>query len=83
MKNTEIHKILGDEVSLFQRSDSTKWHCGTWIKGRQYRKSTKQDSLAAAKDVAKDWYMELLNKDPFCELSTGKTFAQAAKLFQS
>ena len=83
MKNTEIHKILGDEVSLFQRSDSTKWHCGTWIKGRQYRKSTKQDSLAAAKDVAKDWYMELLNKDRFGELSTGKTFAQAAKLFQS
>ncbi len=55
MKNTETHKILGGEVQLFQRSESEKWYCATSLKGRQYKKSTKQVSLALAQDVAKDW----------------------------
>tara|TARA_R110002096_G_scaffold365345_2_gene558723 strand:+ start:17704 stop:18933 length:1230 start_codon:yes stop_codon:yes gene_type:complete len=83
MNNAEIHKILGGEVQLFQRSGSLKWYCATSLNGRQYRKSTKHDSLASAKDVAKDWYMELHNKYRYGELSSGKTFAQAAKLFKS
>lgn len=81
MKNAETHKILGGEVQLFQRTGSEKWYCATSIKGRQYKKSTKQVSLALAQDVAKDWYMELHNKDRYGELSTGKTFAQAAQKF--
>ncbi len=82
MSNTQIHKILGDQVSLFQRSDSKRWHCSTSIKGRQYRKSTKQDSLAAAKDVAQDWYLNLHQQDREGILKSGRTFKQAAKKFE-
>lgn len=76
------HKILGDKVSVYRRINSSRWHCSCSVKGRQYRTSTKQTSLAAAKDVAQDWYMELLNKDRFGELSSGKTFRDAAKKFE-
>ncbi|PHZ83938.1 tyrosine-type recombinase/integrase [Paremcibacter congregatus] len=79
----EIHKILGGKVSVFRREDSKKWQCAASIKGRQYRQSSKQESLAAAKDVAEDWYMELLNMDRFGELNAGKTFREAAKIFES
>ena len=82
MLNTQIHKILGDQVSLFQRSDSKRWHCSTSIKGRQYRKSTKQESLAAAKDVAQDWYLNLHQQDREGVLSSGRNFKQAAKKFE-
>lgn len=82
MALTDIHKILGDKVSLYRRTNSSKWHCSASIKGRQYRSSTKQVSLSAAKDVAEDWYMELRNKDRFGELSSGKTFRDASKKFE-
>ncbi len=82
MALTDIHKILGDKVSLYRRTNSSKWHCSASIKGRQYRCSTKQVSLSSAKDVAEDWYMELRNKDRFGELSSGKTFRDAAKKFE-
>lgn len=68
---------------MFRREDSKKWQCAASIKGRQYRQSSKQESLAAAKDVAEDWYMELLNMDRFGELNAGKTFREAAKIFES
>jgi len=78
----EIHKILGEKVSVYRRENSSKWHCAASLKGKQYRSSTKQASLLAAKDVAEDWYMELRNKDRYGELATGKTFREAAKKFE-
>ncbi len=39
-------------------------------------------SLALAKDVAEDWYLELCAKDRFGELHSGKTFTEAAKKFE-
>ncbi len=82
MAMSDTHKILGDKVSLYRRTNSSKWHCSASIKGRQYRSTTKESSLSIAKDVAQDWYMELLNKDRFGELSSGKTFRDAAKKFE-
>ena len=82
MSNAVTHKILGDKVALYRRTNSSKWHCSASVKGRQYRSTTKEDSLKTAKDVAQDWYMELLNKERFGELSTGKTFRDAAKKFE-
>ncbi len=79
----EIHKILGDKVSLYRRPNSSRWQCATSINGKQYRTTTKKSSLSAAEDVAEDWYMELRNKDRFGELSKGKTFREAAKKFEA
>jgi len=78
----EIHKILGEKVSVYRRENSSKWHCAASLKGKQYRSSTKQASLLAAKDVAEDWYMGLRNKDRYGELAKGKTFREAAKKFE-
>lgn len=45
------------------------------------RGSTKQESLAQAKDVAEDWYLTLRGKAQTGELKAGKTFRQAATRF--
>ena len=78
----EIHRILGDKVRLYRRTDDGAWHCSTYLKSREWRKSTKQKSLAKAKDVATDWYMDLTARDHFGTLRTGKTFAEVARKFE-
>jgi integrase len=49
--------------------------------GKNWRVSTKERSLALAKDFAEDWYLGLLGKKRAGELKVGKTFAKAADLF--
>lgn len=78
----ERHAILGEKVRLYRRAEGGNWHCYTCLKGREWRKSTKQSSLARAKDFAEDWYLELCAKDRLGDLHSGKTFAQAAKTFE-
>lgn len=78
----EIHRILGDKVRLYRRTDGGAWHCSTYLKSKEWRKSTKQRSLAKAKDIATDWYMDLSARDHFGTLRTGKTFAEVAKTFE-
>lgn len=76
------HRILGGKVALYRRSDGGKWHCYTYLNGKEWRKSTKQESLQLAKDVAEDWYLELCAKKRYGELHTGKTLLQASKQFE-
>ena len=78
----ERHKILGEKVHLYRRAEGGPWHCYTYLKGQEWRRSTKERSLARAKDVAEDWYFELCAKDRYGELKSGKTFAEAAKTFE-
>lgn len=78
----ERHRILGDKVHIYRRADGGPWHCYTYLKGQEWRKSTKERSLARAKDIAEDWYFELCAKDRYGELRSGKTFAEAAKKFE-
>ena len=80
--NLEIHRILGNKVRLYRRTEGGSWHCSTYLDGKERRKSTKQRSLGQAKDVAEDWFLELCAKKRFGELDSGKTFAQAAKQFE-
>ncbi len=56
------HRILDGRVQLYVRSDGPNWWCACTINGKQKRQSTGQESLAAAKDVARDWYLTLLGK---------------------
>ncbi|WP_290481999.1 tyrosine-type recombinase/integrase [Hyphomonas sp. UBA3201] len=78
----EIHRILGNKVRLYRRADGGTWHCSTYLKSKEWRKSTKEKSLAKARDVATDWYMDLTARDHFGALKTGKTFAEVAKVFE-
>ncbi|MEZ5918316.1 MAG: hypothetical protein R3C40_12260 [Parvularculaceae bacterium] len=56
---TEKHKIMGGKVYVYRRSDSSNWQCSTFLDGRNWRQSTKEDSLARAKEFAEDWYLGL------------------------
>lgn len=77
----EKHTILGGKVYLYKRDGSPVWQCSTYLSGKNRRVSTKEDSLSKAKDFAEDWYLQLRNLKTEGELTSGKTFAQVAKLF--
>ncbi len=78
---SEIHQILGGKVSIYRRERSRFWQCAASIDGRQWRTSTKNDSLSHAKDFAEDWYLELKGKSRAGLLKGGKKFKEAATLF--
>ena len=75
------HLILGDKVRLYRRPNSSSWQCSTYMAGKEWRVSTKTDSLAQAKEFAEDWYLELRGKSRAGQLKKGKTFADAARQF--
>jgi hypothetical protein len=75
------HTILGGKVHLYKRGDGDHWHCSTFLKGKKFRKTTKEDSLSLAKEIAEDWYLALRGKDRAGLLRTEKTFATAAEQF--
>jgi hypothetical protein len=39
------------------------WQCSTYLAGKNWRVTTKEDSLSHAKDFAEDWYLELRGKN--------------------
>ena len=78
---TAIHQVFGGKVQIFRRPNSRFWQCSASVGGKQRRGSTKQESLAQAKDVAEDWYLGLKGKAQAGELKSGKTFKQAAARF--
>ena len=53
------HDILGGKVHVYRRENSKFWQCSTFLKGKNHRASTKEESLVHAKQVAEDWYLEL------------------------
>jgi len=50
----EQYTILGGKVHVYRRPNSSCWQCSTYLAGRNRRRSTKEDSLAKAKEVAED-----------------------------
>ncbi|MFZ5747285.1 MAG: hypothetical protein ACOY45_06460 [Pseudomonadota bacterium] len=77
------HSILGGKVQLYRRPNSSYWQCRASVGGHQHRHSTKQESLALAKDVAEDWFLTLKGKAARGQLKTGKTFRFAAVRFMA
>ena len=78
----EKHTILGGKVHVYQRANSTHWQCATYLAGKNRRVSTKEESLAKAKDFAEDWYLQLRGKARAGELVFEKTFRDAAEQFE-
>lgn len=78
---TVRHSLLDNKVQLYMRPNSPHWQCACSVAGRQRRATTKEESLARAKDVARDWYLGLLGKYRAGELKEGKTFKEAAARF--
>jgi integrase len=78
---TTRHTLLDGKVQVYKRANSPHWQCSCSIAGRQRRATTHEESLAHAKDVARDWYLGLLGKFRQGELKEGKLFREAAQRF--
>ncbi len=81
MANLISHQILGGKVYVYRREGSPVWQCSTYMKGRNWRVSTREDGLEQAKQVAEDWYLRLRGEDKAGILKSEKTFNQAADKF--
>ena len=78
----EKHTILGGKVHVYRRDNSSRWQCATYLAGKNRRVSTKEDGLARAKDFAEDWYLQLRGKARAGEITSEKTFRDAAVQFE-
>ena len=72
---------MDGDLQVFKRAGRKAWQCAASIGGRQYRFSTKEESLALAKQVAQDWYLEKMGKSRAGLLKTEKTVKDAAEKF--
>jgi integrase len=80
---TEIHELMGGKLRVYKREESGYWQCSTFLAGKRRRTSTKEDSLAHAKEFAEDWYLELKGKFRAGLLKRDEmTFNDAAERFE-
>ena len=76
------HALMDGKLRVYRREKSSRWQCATYLAGREHRASTKTESLAEAKDFARDWYLTLQGKLRQGELKAEKTFREAADAFE-
>jgi len=81
MPMPEQHTILGGKVYVYKRPNSSLWQCSTYFAGKNRRISTKEESLAKAKEIAQDWYLQLRRKLRSGEIKTEKTFREASEQY--
>ena len=77
----EQYTILGGKVHVYRRPNSSQWQCSTYLAGKNRRRSTKEDSLSKAKEIAEDWYLQLRGKLRSGEIKTEKTFREASEQY--
>src|SRR5713226_883058 len=77
----QTHTILGGKVHVYKRENSSYWQCSTYLARRNRRWSTKEESLAKAKEVAEDWYLRLRGKLRNGEIKSERTFGDASEQF--
>lgn len=78
----EKHSVFGGKVHVYRRGESRYWQCSTFLEGRNWRTSTREDSLSRAKDFAEDWYLGLRGKKVRGELKHERSFRDAAEQFK-
>ena len=77
----ETHDLMGGKLHVYKRENSRHWQCSTYLAGKNRRKTTKEESLAHAKEIAEDWYLELRGKARAGQLASGPTFKRAVDAF--
>ncbi len=77
------HTVLNGRVRVYRRNDNARyWQAYTFLEGQHHRITTKEESLARAKEFAEDWYLDLRGKQRSGTLRKNeKTFGDAAKQF--
>ena len=78
---TDSHEIMGGKVLVYRRERSGCWQCSTYLNGRRWRTSTREDSLSLAKEFAEDWFITLKGKSRAGELKSGKMFKEVSAQF--
>jgi len=76
------HDLMGGKLHVYKRDGSRFWQCSAFEAGKNRRATTREDSLARAKQVAEDWYLELRGKLRTGEIKAEKTFKDAAAQFE-
>ena len=80
---TITHELMGGKLNVYKRENSRFWQCSTFLNGRNHRLTTKEESLAHAKQFAEDWYLELRGKARAGLLKKReRTFREAAEQFE-
>ncbi|MBO6674094.1 MAG: site-specific integrase [Rhizobiales bacterium] len=77
------HTILDGKVHLYRRNTGPTWQCSAYLGGKNQRVSTKETSLARAKDFAEDWFFTLRDMQRRGENLGEPTFKLAADRFQA
>lgn len=77
------HEMFDGRVHVYKRDGSRYWQCSTFLDNRNWRVSTKTDSLSEAKDFAEDWYLGLRGKLKAGILKHERTFKHAAEQFRT
>ena len=78
----EKHSILGDKVHVYKRPGSPVWQCSVYLGGKNHRVSTKERSLASAKEFAEDQFFSLRERQRDAEL-LNKRFSQRSGALQA
>jgi len=78
----ENHTLFGGKLHIYRRENSGNWQCSAYLKGKNRRTSTREKSLALAKEFAEDWYLELRGRAREGNLKNEKLFRQAAEQFR-
>lgn len=82
LESSATHSLMGGKLHVYRRENSGCWQCSTYLAGKNHRVSTKTGSLAAAKDFANDWYLELHGKHRRGEVKAEKSFKETAAVFE-
>ena len=56
------HSVLGGKAHVYKRRGSSYWQCATYLRGYNYRASTKETFLHEAIHYAEEWYFTLRGK---------------------
>jgi integrase len=58
-ENIEKHPVLGGKAYVYKRQRSNYWQCAAYLRGYNYRASTKETFLHEAIHYAEEWYFNL------------------------
>lgn len=64
------HPVLGGKAHVYKRNGSSYWQCATYMRGYNYRASTKETYLHEAIHYAEEWYFNLRGKASIGVLET-------------
>jgi integrase len=58
-ESSEKHPVLGGKAYVYKRQRSDYWQCAAYLRGYNYRASTKETFLHEAIHYAEEWYFNL------------------------